>query len=692
MSNDEKGRAMTDLNTKICDVFPGLVVRKDLVKAVKGNAIVPSYVLEYLLGQYCATSDKDSIESGIATVKDILAKHYVHRNEANLIRSEISRRGSLKVIDRIEVTFNDKKDLHEATFENLAISKVLVAGQTVKEHSKLLVGGVWCICDVQYLSSEDKDVCPWIMDSIKPIQMSSFDPQNYLESRKQFSTEEWVDLMIQSIGLNPDAFGWRNKLTQLVRLIPFCERNYNLIELGPKGTGKSHIYSEFSPHGTLVSGGEATQAKLFINNTTGKLGLVGYWDVVAMDEFAGRGKKPDIKLIDTLKNYMANKSFNRGTGPQGAEASMVYIGNTSHNVPYMLKNSDLFYDLPESYRNSDGQAILDRLHYFIPGWEMDNLRNNMFTGGFGFVVDYLAEVLRSQRNQDCSDAYGKYYSLTGDISTRDRDGINKTFSGLMKIIFPHGEATQAEIQNLLEFSIEGRKRVKDQLMRIDKTYSAVSFAYSDASGKEYSVQTLEETQYPQFYNDLASIEDGQDSTASPFLVGEASNVAPAANHLLTEKHITIAENQHGVSYDDLFGPYLRGAQQITITDPYIRLYYQARNLMEFLEAVNKVKSNSDEVIVNLVTVEDAEKVDQQRDWLDQMQGSMLSVGIKFRYSFDNSGAQHARHIVLDNSWKISLDRGLDIFQPYDMNNAFQLANRQQKQRACKAFEVTYIKI
>ena len=683
---------MTDLNTKICDVFPGLVVRKDLVKAVKGNAIVPSYVLEYLLGQYCATSDEDSIESGIATVKDILAKHYVHRNEANLIRSEISRKGSLKVIDRIEVTFNATKGLHEATFENLAISKVLVAAHTVKEHSKLLVGGVWCICDVQYFPSEDKDVCPWIMDSIKPIQMSSFDEQHYLNCREKFSTEEWVDLLIQSIGLNPEAFGWRNKLTQLVRLIPFCERNYNLIELGPKGTGKSHIYSEFSPHGTLVSGGEATQAKLFINNTTGKLGLVGYWDVVAMDEFAGRGKKPDIKLIDTLKNYMANKSFNRGTGPQGAEASMVYIGNTSHNVPYMLKNSDLFYDLPESYRNSDGQAILDRLHYFIPGWEMDNLRNNMFTDGFGFVVDYLAEVLRSQRNQDCSDAYGKYYSLTGDISTRDRDGINKTFSGLMKIIFPHGEATQEEIQGLLEFSIEGRKRVKDQLMRIDKTYSSVSFAYIDKANKQHPVRTLEETQYPQFYNDTVDPTNEQESPAVAPSDTQSNDATLLEEDVLQAKHIIVLENQHGVSYDDLFGPYLKGAQHITITDPYIRMYYQARNLMEFLEAVNRVKSNSDEVIVNLVTVEDPEKGEMQRDWLDQMQGSLLAVGVKFGYSFDNSGSQHARHIVTDTNWKISLDRGLDIFQPYDMNDSFQLSNRLQKQRSCKAFEVTYIKL
>jgi ATP-dependent Lon protease len=396
---------MNTLDEKINIHFPGLVVRKDLVKIVKGNAIVPSYVLEYLLGQYCATNDEATIQTGIDTVKEILAKHYVHRNEAGLVRSHIKEKGRYKIIDKVSVDLNDKIDAYEASFENLGIKKVLIDSGTIKKHPKLLVGGVWCICDLEYEFHEDANSTPWLLSSLKPIQLSHFDYDAYIEARKQFSTEEWIDVLLQSIGLNPDVFGKRSKLTQLVRLVPFCERNYNLIELGPKGTGKSHIYSEFSPHATLVSGGEATLAKLFINNTTGKIGLVGYWDVVAMDEFAGSNKKPDIKLIDTLKNYMANKSFNRGTGPQGAEASMVYIGNTSHNVAYMLKHGNLFMDLPETYRNADGQAILDRLHWFLPGWEMENLRSDMFSNGYGFVVDYLAEILRSLRNHDYSDRY-----------------------------------------------------------------------------------------------------------------------------------------------------------------------------------------------------------------------------------------------------------------------------------------------
>jgi ATP-dependent Lon protease len=282
---------MSELDNKINQHFAGLVVRKDLVKAVKGNAIVPTYVLEYLLGQYCATNDEATIQTGIDTVKEILRKHYVHRNEAGLVRSTIKEKGRHKVIDRISVSLNDKDDVYEAEFSNLGIKKVLIDSGTVKAHQKLLVGGVWCIADLEYEHTEEKAATPWILASLKPIQISRFEFDGYVEARKQFSTEEWIDLLIQSIGFNPQMFGKRNKLLQLIRLIPFCERNYNLIELGPKGTGKSHVYSEFSPHGILISGGEVTVPKLFVSNSSGKLGLVGYWDVVAFDEFAGKQKQ-----------------------------------------------------------------------------------------------------------------------------------------------------------------------------------------------------------------------------------------------------------------------------------------------------------------------------------------------------------------------------------------------------------------
>lgn len=685
---------MNELDQKINAHFPGLVVRKDLVKTVKGNAIVPSYVLEYLLGQYCASSEEMTIQSGIDTVKEILRKHYVHRNEAGLVRSNIKEKGRYKVIDKISVALNDKADVYEAEFSNLGIKKVLVDSGTVKAHPRLLVSGVWCIADIEYQFSDDKNSSPWVLSAIKPIQMSHFDFQAYTEARKQFTTDEWIDLLLQSIGFNPEMYGKRSKLTQLVRLIPYCERNYNLIELGPKGTGKSHIYSEFSPHGILISGGEVTVPKLFVSNASGKIGLVGYWDCVAFDEFAGKQKRVDKALVDIMKNYMANKSFSRGVETLGAEASMVFVGNTRHTVPYMLKHSDLFCELPDKFYDS---AFLDRIHFYIPGWEVDIIRGEMFSNGYGFVVDYLAEILRSSRNYDYSDRYKKYFSLSSDISTRDRDGINKTFSGLVKILYPHGEATKEEIEELLRFAMEGRKRVKDQLMRIDSTYGKVSFSYLDESGKPKSVKTLEEAEYPGYYNQTISNEsesrpaacacESENQTADTS-VGTSTSLEPE----LEEKHLTFQENQKGLSFDTLFGPYLNGAAQITITDPYIRLFHQIRNLMELLETVVKLKSPESEVKLHLLTSKDEFKGDQQQENLDAIKESAAAVGLDFTWEFLSAGSIHARHIVTNHGWKIALDRGLDVFQHYEMNNPLAFGNRLQQVRSCKAFEVSFIRL
>ena len=681
---------MTELDRKINEHFSGLVVRKDLVKTVKGNAIVPSYVLEYLMGQYCATSDEDSIKTGIETVQEILRKHYVHRNEAGLVRSTIKEKGRYKVIDKISVALNDKSDTYEATFSNLGIKKVLVDSDTIKRHPKLLVSGVWCISDLEYEFTEDKNSSPWIMNTIKPIQLSNFDFEGYIEARKQFSTEEWVDLLMQSIGFDPEMFGRRSKLLQLVRLIPFCERNYNLIELGPKGTGKSHIYSEFSPHGMLLSGGEVTVPKLFVNNATGKIGLVGYWDVVAFDEFAGQQKRVDKALVDILKNYLANKTFSRGIETLGAEASIAFVGNTKHTVPYMLKHSDLFEELPDKYHDS---AFLDRLHFYIPGWEVDVIRGEMFSDGYGFVVDYLAEILRAFGDRDFSLDYSEHFELAGPISTRDTDGIHKTFSGLMKILYPHGEASAEEIEEILKFAVEGRKRVKDQQMRFDNTFPDVRFGYVRKAGsEEVLVRTLEEEQYPRYYGGSVASGDGEESPEAELT--EAPAALPGTKQEDSGPkggHLTFMENQRGVSFDELFGPYLRGVSEIVLTDPYIRLFYQARNLMEFLETVAKYKAEEDEVTVKLVTVLDDFKAEQQAENFERMQEAVAPVGIKLEWKFDNSGSAHARHIVTDTGWKILLDRGLDIFQQYEMNDAFAVANRMQKFRQCKAFEVTYLR-
>jgi ATP-dependent Lon protease len=691
---------MSALDDKINLHFPGLVVRKDLVKAVKGNAIVPSYVLEFLLGQYCATDDEASIQSGIETVKDILRKHYVHRNEAGLIKSNIREKGRWKVIDNISVELNTANDSYEATFSNLGIKKVVVDTGTIKAHPKLLVGGVWCIADVEYEHTEAKNVSPWILGSLKPIQLSNFDFEQFKDARSKFTTEEWIDLLIQTVGFNPEMFGRRSKLLQLMRLIPFVERNYNLIELGPKGTGKSHIFSEFSPHGILISGGEVTVPKLFVNNSTGNIGLVGYWDVVAFDEFAGRQKRVDKALVDIMKNYMANKSFSRGVETLGAEASMVFVGNTAHNVPYMLKHTDLFEELPEKYYDS---AFIDRLHAYLPGWEVDVIRGEMFATGFGFVVDYLAAILRHMRNDDMSDRYKEHCTLSKDISTRDRDGVNKTFSGLMKILFPHDTATPAEIEEILTLAIEGRKRVKDQLARLDSTYPETDFSFVLNSGKKVSVSTLEELEYPTFYHrgrpSASAVDNGELPLEPTSTIGTAGDAVAerktshkAAGEVAPkEGHKVFNENQKGVSFQSLFWPWLMGATDIKITDPYIRMFHQVRNMMEFLEMVAVNKSPDDEVSVHLTTCLDDVHPEKQHENLTAVERAITAAGVKFTWGFDGTNTIHARHITTDTGWKISMDRGLDIFQKAELGDAFNLGNRLQAYRQVKGFEIHYVR-
>jgi len=689
MMSDTTETRMSPLDQKLTSLVQHLVVRKDLIRKVKGNAIVPGYVLEYLLSQYCTVSDETQIAAGIERVLSILKEHYVHRSEAGLVRSMIrEKRRPHKVIDRISVSLNEKNDVYEATFSNLGISKVVVPSETVKLHQKLLTGGVWCLADISYEHSEGRDT-PWTLEALKPIQKSTFNFDEYIEARKQFSTDEWIDVLMQSIGLNPEAFSRRKKFIQLTRLIAFCERNYNLMELGSKGTGKSHVFSELSPHGMLISGGEITVPKLFVENRRPyNLGLVGHWSCVAFDEFAGKGKRVDKALVDIMKNYMANKTFSRGVETLGAEASMVFIGNTKHTVAHMLKHADLFDELPTQYHDS---AFLDRLHYYIPGWEVDIVRSELFTSGFGFVVDYLAEILKKQRDDDYSQLFAPYFTLSDDLSTRDREAINKTFSGMLKLVYPHREATVGEMEELLVWAMEGRKRVKDQLMRLDETFEPVTFAYKKLSNNEVvHVSTLEEQQYPNIYwperlRGAAVVE----SQSSPEVVSRPSPGSTSVEKPEELRAIrkVIRENQTGIDFDSLFGPYLKGAKEVTITDTYIRKFHQARNLMELLETIARQKFDSEDVHVHLIAAPDDIGTVYQEEYFSKIQENVGPIGIIFSWEFRND--LHARHITTDNGWEILLDRGLDVFQPCDLKDAFSPANRMQRFRQCRKFEVTF---
>ena len=667
------------LSDKILSTFEGKVVRKDLTKIVKGNAVVPTYVLEYLLGQYCATFDETLIHEGIEKVKAIIRDHFVYRDEAELVKSTIRSKGSHRVIDKISVTLNDKEDIHEASFTNLGIKKVPINDALVKANPKLLSGNVWCIINISYQFSKENTDTPWQIDSLKPIQISKVELAEYQAARANFNRDEWMDLLLQSIGLEPSNFTFRGKLIQLSRLIPHCENNFNYIELGPKGTGKSHVFSELSPHGVLVSGGDVSKANLFVNNTGNKIGLVGYWDVVAFDEFEqNENKKVDGDLVTIMQNYMANKSFNRGKDTFGSNASLAFVGNTKHSVPFMLMNSTLFDSIPKGFMKS---AFFDRLHLYIPGWEVNILKDKVFTNDYGFIVDFLAEILKELRKEDFSLLYKNYVVLDDSITTRDREAISKTFSGLAKIIHPDGKMTKEELLELLDFALEGRKRIKDQILKIDSASFPVSFfKYSDKeSSTTHEIETLENIVYKSTPKQEEGRAEKEDSKS------EALKPKPE----LKPRQQILRDNQTGISYHNLFADYLSGANEITLTDPYIRLPYQMHNLLEFCLMLVKNKGGAEEIKLKVVTWNDPEEMmEESKRNLEEIASSVFNSGIIMTYEFNSS--VHDRSIVANNGWKIILGRGLDIFQKVE--GRLNIADLFQEKRQCKDCEITYLMV
>lgn len=685
-----------ELQEKIIQHFEGKVVRKDLTARVKGNAVVPTYVLEYLLGQYCAINDEEIINNGIEKVKEIIRNNYVHRSEAEIIKSRIREAGQYKIIDKINVQLNDKDNLYEAEFANLGIKKVPVSDRIVKANKKLLSGGgVWCILTIGYNHAADVEV-RWEIEELKPIQISNVSLDEYIEKRKEFSVDEWLDLLLLSIGLNPDSFNRRGKFIQISRLLTHVENNYNFVELGPKGTGKSHVFSELSPHGVLVSGGDVSKARLFVNNAGNKIGLVGYWDIVALDEFEQEtgSKRVDGDLVKILQNYMANQSFNRGKETYQATASLAFVGNTKHTVPYMLKHSHLFESIPIGYIKG---AFLDRIHLYSPGWEVRILKESVFTTGFGFIVDYLAEILRELRKMDSSNIIDSNFELHGSLSKRDKLAIRKTFSGMVKLLYPGTVPDENQSRELLDFAFEGRKRVKDQLYIIDETFRSepVEFTYtSKSSGKKYSIETLERI------NNLA--ETPETIVAEPVEVLERpikinpqvgipdfeldNNLKVGEKKKATTLQVIIRDNQTGISYKKLFAEYLNKATKITLTDPYIRLPYQFQNLLEFCVMLSQNKSPEDIVELHVVTWYNEGKYQDSNHFFDELTASVAELGIELTWDFQDL---HDRTIISDAGWKISLGRGLDIFEPRE--GRFSVGDYVQEKRRCKNCEITYLR-
>jgi ATP-dependent Lon protease len=474
---------MPELDQKSTRVFAGKVVRKDLVRKVKVGANVPVFVLEYLLGKYCATDDAAAIEAGLRVVNTTISSNFVRPDEANKAQSMVKDKGKHTLIDKVKVRYLSDDDKYWAELLNFGHKFVHVPEHFLREYDRLLMGGIWAQIDIRHQYDEDAKGkrSPFWIDSIKPIQIASFDLAEYQNCRREFSADEWLDLLLRTIGLEPQNFDRRLKMMFLVRMIPLCEHNFNLVELGPRGTGKSYAYQELSPY-TILLTGPTTVANLFYNMASGKMGLVGIWDSIAFDEVADLQKMPK-EVVTTLKTYCESGMFARGKDALTGMASIAMFGNTNQAVDVMVRSSHLFMPMPEVIR--EDMAFLDRLHFYIPGWEVPKMRVEYFTDHYGFVVDYLAEALRELRKHNFTEAIDRHFSLGSHLNARDVKAVRKTVSGLIKLIYPHGEMSRDELAEITELAIEGRRRVKEQLKKLGSfEYHQTSFSYIDNDTRE----------------------------------------------------------------------------------------------------------------------------------------------------------------------------------------------------------------
>lgn len=494
---------MDALDRKINEVFPGKVVRKDLTALLRRGANVPTFVLEYLLGMYCATDDETAIAEGVEKIRKILAENYVRPEESEKVKSLIRERGEYTVIDKVSAVLDEYKDIYVARFSNLEIEPFVLQSDYTVKYTKILMGGIWCIARIGYTYQQDSmedekkrrkkrgpEDSPFRILGLKPIQLPNLDAAEMIDKRKEFTTEEWIAMLLRSEGMEPDALSEKEKLHFIERMVPLAEHNYNLCELGPRGTGKSHLYKEISPYSILMSGGQTTTANLFYSMSAHRVGLVGHWDCVAFDEVAGMRFR-DLDAIQIMKDYMASGSFARGRDMINADASMVFVGNINDSVQNLLKVAHLFEPFPPEFNNDS--AFFDRIHYYLPGWEIPKMRSELLTEKYGLITDCLAELTRELRKKDCTHLLDAYFRLNNKFNKRDEIAVRKTMSGLIKLIFPDENVTEDEMRRLLEYAIEGRRRVKEQLkLMAGVEFADVALGYVDEYGSETVVSVPEQ--------------------------------------------------------------------------------------------------------------------------------------------------------------------------------------------------------
>lgn len=645
------------LDAKLNEHFSGKAVRKDLLHQIKKSTNVPSFVLEFLLARYCATDDPDEVEAGKQAVVETLSRQYVRPDEANKAQSLVQQKGSHRFIDKIHVRYQERERRHWASMENFNSQRIAIPEQFYSQNERLLEGGVWA--EVKVARNETDESYAFHVEELRPVQLARFDFEAYCAGRQAFSRNEWLDVLMRTIGLNPDKFSFRLKLHYLTRLIGFVESNYNFIELGPRGTGKSFAFSEFSPYGTLISGGQASTATLFYNLSRRTVGLVGYWDIIGFDEVGGIRIK-DQNTIQIMKDYMANGRFSRGAEVI-ADASFAFVGNIDHSIEQLVSSPvhTLFLTLPDNF----DLAVQDRFHYFLPGWEMPKNSSSYLTGQYGLITDYLAEALHYLKKK-----VNKYPALNSRISLgkavegRDEQAIKKTVAGLLKLLHPANEPTDQEFDEYVAYAVEGRRRVKEQMnkQKPDDEFANINLSYwRRQDGQEEIVYCPESAHIVQ----AAGYTAGHPAAAVPPTVSLAAPVSPstATNTPapLSEKTVRILFGDTGYGYDTLFGPYLTGAITVTLEEPYIRTPHQLGNLVRFAELLTRI-GDCRELTIQAGQPETDEQQADVKKALEDLRWSLKEFGIQLEFSF--SPTLHDREMRLSNGWVIRSGRGLDLYQ------------------------------
>lgn len=661
---------MDRLDNILIKNFDGKVIRKDLLHRIKKGTNIPTFVLEFLLARYCASDDDDEINAGLEAVLETLSDNYVRPNEANSAQSKVAVKGRHKFIDKVHVRYVESKKRHWASLENFNSQHVAVGEKFYKENKRLLEGGIWAEVKVAFNDVEEDDYAFYI-EELRPIQLSRFDFEEYKVGRAAMTRDDWMDTILRTVGLEPSKLTHRVKFHFLLRLAPLVEANFNFVELGPRGTGKSYFYSEFSPYSTLISGGQATIATLFYNKTKRETGLVGHWDNIAFDE-VGNMKVKDPDVIQIMKDFMANGRFSRGKEVI-ADASMSFVGNLDLSVKQVVNSTeyDLFQPLPPQF----DLAVMDRFYAYLPGWEMPKNSSNFLTTNYGFITDYLAEAFHHQlKSVNVYEMVNKRIKLGKSVEGRDEKGIKKTVCAFIKMLHPHGECSDQEFEQYVEYAVECRRRVKEQMnkRKPDDEFANINLSYFNHEGEEVIVVC------PETVGALATLEPNKSSSQyddeDVFSVKVHSNINVIDENTLLkndddvslqnpetelkEQHFKINYDTTGYSYESIITPYLFNAKSIIIEDPYIRAKHQLNNFVRFCEAV--IKQPSIEVITLITSYDDDTNIQEMAESLKELQESLLNLDVKLDLKVNEN--LHDREIRIDNGWTIKIGRGLDFFQ------------------------------